>query len=235
MSTAPQPMRPFVAELGIEPGRLRIGVLDRDPTGGVPVDADVATGVRAAADALALVGHDVSDAYPRGLDVSPLESFMPCLASWTAADLDHYGSRIGRPLTTDDVESDTWAIAELGRALTGPQLVAGLAGVRAWARDVETWWSDDGWDLLLTPTIPEPPLPLGEMDGWRAGAVVTFTMPFDMTGQPAISLPLHWSPDGLPIGIQLVAGYGREDMLLRVASQLEAAVPWSDRRPAISA
>ena len=103
------------------------------------------------------------------------------------------------------------------------------------------WWAE-GFDLLLTPTIPEPPPRLGEFDATptdplhgfaRGGAFVAFTLPFNVTGQPAISLPLHWSSDGLPIGVQLVAAYGREDVLIRVAAQLEAARPWRDRRPPV--
>lgn len=230
---APTPTRPFAAEVGADTGRLRVGVLTADPTGGVPVDAECVTAVRAAADALSLLGHDVADGHPAALASSPLDAFLPCFGAWTAADLDHWGELIGRPITEADVEPDTWAIAELGRGFTGPQFVAGLAGVREHARAIESWW-DDGWDLLLTPTIPEVPPLLGTMNGWRAGAIITFTMPFNMTGQPAISLPLHWSAEGLPVGVQLVAAYGREDVLLRVASQLEASVPWSDRRPPTS-
>ncbi|HYV55926.1 MAG TPA: amidase family protein, partial [Candidatus Nitrosopolaris sp.] len=103
---------------------------------------------------------------------------------------------------------------------------------------------EDGFDLLVTPTLPEPPPTLGQFAATpddpqhgflRGGAFVTFTLPFNVSGQPAVSVPLHWSPDGLPIGIQFVAPYAREDMLLRVAAQLEAAQPWSGRRPTVHA
>ena len=109
-------------------------------------------------------------------------------------------------------------------------------------RAVQPWW-DDGWDLLLTPTLAEPPPPLGtfandpeQPDGAdaRAGRFVPFTPPFNMSGQPAISLPLHWTADGLPVGVQLVAAYGREDVLIRVASQLEQAKPWAASHPRTS-
>ena len=107
--------------------------------------------------------------------------------------------------------------------------------MQAWSRGVAAWWDDH--DILVTPTSPEPPVRLGELaptnadpDGERRAwaTLVTFTIPFDITGQPAISLPLHWNDDGLPIGVQLVAAYGREDVLLRVGAQLEQAAPWSD-------
>jgi amidase len=104
---------------------------------------------------------------------------------------------------------------------------------------VQQWWAD-GFDLLVTPTLAEPPLPIGTFANdpaapmapmARAGQWVAFTPAFNSSGQPAVSLPLHWTADGLPVGVQLVAAYGAEDVLIRVASQLEAAQPWADRRP----
>src|SRR5262249_20425858 len=98
--------------------------------------------------------------------------------------------------------------------------------------------------LLVTPTIPEPPPPIGELvpnrqvpfKGFqRSGALAPLTCPFNVTGQPAISLPLHWTPEGLPVGVQLVAAMGREDLLIRIASQLEQAQPWISRRPPVHA
>jgi amidase len=106
---------------------------------------------------------------------------------------------------------------------------------------VQQWWAD-GWDILVTPTLAEPPTRIGEFQNdpdqpmapmIRAGRYVAFTPAFNASGQPAISLPMHWTPDGLPVGVQLVAAYGREDLLLRLASQLEMAQPWAHRRPAI--
>ena len=106
-------------------------------------------------------------------------------------------------------------------------------------RAVQRWWSE-GWDLLLTPTLAEPPATIGAFANdpaqpmapmIRAAAYVPFTPPFNSSGQPAINLPLHWNTSGLPIGVQLVAAYGREDVLLRVASQVEVAQPWTGRYP----
>jgi amidase len=102
------------------------------------------------------------------------------------------------------------------------------------------WWLDH--DLLVTPTVGAPPPELGwftaggpEEEGHRIASFIPYTAQFNMTGQPAVSLPLHWTADGLPVGVQLVAGYGREDLLIRVASQLEQAAPWVDRRPTVHA
>ena len=106
---------------------------------------------------------------------------------------------------------------------------------------MQGWWAQ-GWDLLLTPTLAEVPLALGTIHNdsenlmaptVRSGQFVPFTPPFNTSGQPAISLPLHCSAEGLPVGVQLVAAYGREDVLIRIASQLEQAAPWADRRPNI--
>jgi amidase len=106
-------------------------------------------------------------------------------------------------------------------------------------RRVASWW-DDGWDLLLTPTLGAPPPRLGELldpsgGAARVAALVPYTTHFNVTGQPAVSLPLHWNDDGLPIGVQLAAAFGREDLLIRVAAQLEQAAPWAERRPPVSA
>ena len=132
-----------------------------------------------------------------------------------------------------------WAQAEMAKKFSAVDLATAQAAMYAFRRQLQQWWAD-GWDLLLTPTVAEPPPPLSEFapdptdamaQSRRAWRFVPFTPPFNMSGQPAISLPLHWNDDGLPIGVQLVAAYGREDVLIRVAAQLEAAHPWSDRHP----
>jgi len=142
-----------------------------------------------------------------------------------------------------DVEPLDWALAEMGRVLSAEQYLAARQWVDAWRRRVAAWWADC-YDLLLTPTLPEPPVPLGTFTatssdavvvGLRASQFAAFTLPFNLSGQPAISLPLHWNAAGLPIGVQLVAAYGREDVLVRVAAELEAAAPWAARRPKIHA
>ena len=105
-------------------------------------------------------------------------------------------------------------------------------------------WFASGYDLLMTPTLAEPPPRLGEMASdpdnplqpiFRAAGVTPFTPLFNSTGQPAVSLPLYWNTDGLPIGVQLAAPYGREDVLFRISAQLEAARPWADRTPPVHA
>lgn len=149
------------------------------------------------------------------------------------------GAQLGRELDASDVEPVNRAMAEFARGVNGVDYAMALAANVEFRRAVQQWWHD-GWDLLLTPTLGEPPLPIGTFANdpqnplapmARTTQYVPYTPAFNASGQPAISLPLHWTPDGLPVGVQLVAAYGREDVLLRVAAQLETAQPWAHRRP----
>ncbi|MFC4942331.1 amidase [Pseudonocardia sp. GCM10023141] len=238
---APPPLRPYVEELGAEPGSLRIGLLDHRPTG-EPVHEECATAVRNAARLLESLGHEVEPGFPRALaDPGAGQRFGALWATNMAVSIAALGDQLGRPATADDVEAINWALAERARALTAVDYARALAAAAQYRRAVHQWWAD-GFDLLITPTLAEPPVLLGTFANnpadpiapmVRAGAYVPFTPVFNTTGQPAISLPLHWTPEGLPVGVQLVAAYGREDVLLRVAAQLEQAAPWADRRPGL--
>ena len=136
-------------------------------------------------------------------------------------------------ITEDDVEPRTWEFAELGRAVTGVELVAATHAMQSWSRDLAAWWEDDGYDILVTPTVAAPPPEIGSIAANPGSemAYLQYTPQFNVSGQPAMSLPMHWNDAGLPIGVQLVAAYAREDLLFQVASQLEEASPWSDRWP----
>ncbi len=242
---APAPTRPYADELGVDPGRLRIGMLDRHPIGG-ELHADCVTAVRSAAALLEGLGHDVSLGHPPILEDAEFpRRFAAMWAALMAVGIDALGQTLGRPLTADDVEPVNWAQGAYAEHLSASEYAKALAAVGQYRRHVQGWWAD-GWDLLLTPTLAAPPLPIGGLYGEqgdgidpdnpmapsiRAGRFVAFTPQFNASGQPAISLPLHWNDNGLPIGVQLVAAYGREDLLIRIASQLEAAAPWADRRP----
>ena len=162
-----------------------------------------------------------------------------------ALGLHRWSGRTGKRIGRDDVETVTWALAEMGHSLGAVQLLTAHAWLQDATRRMAEWWAGiRPFDLLLTPTLAEPPVPLGTFASppdhplygvMRAAAFTPFTPPFNATGQPAISLPVHQTAGGLPVGIQLVAAYGREDVLLRVAAQLEEACRWADRRPAVSA
>lgn len=231
---APPPARPFADEVGADVGSLRIGWVAQPPDGSVTTDPEVAAATEATAERLAALGHRVEEASPPALaDPSMTGHFITCFGVWTAHELDVIGELIGEPVTAEGVEAGTWAVAELGRSVTGAQYLAGREGLHAHARAVIRWWDD--WDLLLTPTVPELAPTLGQFGAepdnplaglLRSTVTVAFTAVFNSTGQPAISLPLARSAAGLPIGMQLVAAPAREDVLLRIAGQLEAAHPW---------
>ncbi|HET6795172.1 MAG TPA: amidase family protein [Acidimicrobiales bacterium] len=240
---APPPRRPYVEEVGSAPGRLRVGVMTAAP-GGMPTHPHCVAAAEAAGRLLESLGHRVEATTVEALQEPEwTPNFMVMWSSGCAYDMDHYWpSRIGRAITADDVEPLTWALAEMGRSHSAAGFLAARDWLQRASRRVAAWFEDH--DVLVTPTIAEPPPRLGEFDSpagnpihglIRAGALVPFTPPFNVTGQPAVSLPLQWNDDDLPIGVQLVARYGEEDLLIRLASQLEEAQPWADRRPPVSA
>ena len=242
--SAPPPTRPYVREVGAAPGRLRIGV-DTEPPGDLgSCHREAVAAVERAAALLSSLGHHVDEAHPEALDDPEMtRHFSTMYATNTAWLLDQLRTYTGRTVTADDVDPLNWALAEAGRACPATQLLETIHWLHGYTRRVASWW-ESGFDLLLTPTLPEPPPLLGHfrpdpvdplVAGFRATAFAAFTMHFNTTGQPAISLPLHWTPDGLPVGIQLVAPYDGEDLLLRVAAQLEEAQPWAGRRPPVHA
>lgn len=236
---APSPTRPYVAELDAAPATLRIGLVDAHPQGG-GLHADCIDAVRSAAATLEGLGHHVDHSHPAALDDASMTArFMALWATGRRAGLASMERALGRALTEDEVEPHNWAQAQFAEQMTAWQHTQALAAAAEFRRSTQQWWAD-GWDLLLTPTLAEPPVKIGElastaenpMGGMRrAGEWVAFTPQFNTSGQPAISLPLHWNAGGLPIGVQLVAAYGREDLLLRIAAQLEQAMPWADRHP----
>jgi amidase len=241
--TAPTPLRAYADEVGADPGALRVGVMRRAPFDLVPLHRDVVDAVDEAGRLLAAAGHQVDETHPSALDEPELLLHFGVLAGCDAAAvLDRWSARTGKPITQDDVEINTWALAELGRAISGPQLLASREWLFTFARRMSEWWLS-GYDLLLTPTLTAPPPLLGTYvatpqsplgAGAAASLLVPFTPPFNATGQPAVSLPIAWNGEGLPIGVQLVAAYGHEEVLIRVASQLEQACDWTSRRAPIS-
>ncbi len=241
--SAPPPPRPFGALAATAPPRLRVGLLTRAPGGAFPVDPECAAAAERGARLLADLGHAVETAHPDALDEADAPQHLTTMfATHTARVVDVVGLLAGRPVGPRDFDGLTWALVEMGRAVSAPQYIAAVEAIHAYGRRIAAWWAD-GFDLLVTPTLPVPPPPLGTLDpaadpvaaGRRASQMAAFTAPFNMTGQPAISLPLFWSAAGLPIGVQLVAAAGREDLLLQVAAELEAAAPWAGRRPPVHA
>ncbi|MCV7378711.1 amidase [Mycobacterium alsense] len=238
---APAPERPYAAEVGADPGRLRIGLLDVHPRGEF-LHADCVEAARTAAAMLEALGHHVEPAWPQCLaDTTLVEKFMALWATQMAMAARGFGETLGREMTAADIEPVNWVLVQQAQRLTAVDYAAAQAAGWTFRRALQQWWAD-GWDLLLTPTVAEPPPPLTEFENdpeqptapmRRAGRFAVFTPPFNMSGQPAISLPLHRNAEGLPVGVQLAAAYGREDVLIRVAAQLESAHPWSSAHPPI--
>jgi len=238
---APPPARPYVEELGADPGRLRVGILDHHPQGG-PVDAEVTDAAQAVGTLLESLGHRIEVGWPKALEDKTFGSKFRAL--WSAnmgMSQRRFEEQLRRPLEDHEFEPMNRAQADFARNFTSVDYALALAAVAQYRRAVQSWWND-GWDLLLTPTLGELPLKLGTIVNdpdnpmspmRRAGEFVPFTPPFNTSGQPAISLPLEWTAEGLPVGVQLVAAYGREDILFRIASQLEEAKPWAHRTPEI--
>ena len=223
---------PLVGEVGKDPGRLRVALCVDAPTG-AEVDAGCADAARTAAALLAAQGHDVREAAPPALFEPDLFAGARVVLAVAAAQaLDEWAARTGVAIGEDDVEAATWAAVTTGRAVTGPELVGWMGRLQQLARAITGWWVAEDIDVLVTPTTAAPPTLLGDyLRGYEAGRGSAFTRPFNVTGQPALSLPLGWPDDGLPRGAQLIAPLGREDVLVRVGAQLEQAAPWWDRRP----
>ncbi len=241
---APAPSRPWADEVGAPTTTLRVGLMATSTR--TETDAPCEAAARAAAALLEDMGHDVSEAHPAALDDPEAlgEAFMAVWFANCRNNLTWVEGVLGRPLTADDVEPGTWFIAAAADQMTAPALAAAQSTMASYRRLLAGWWADDGFDLLLTPTMAAVTPELGHLASTpddptlamrRSAPYATFTSPFNVSGQPAISLPTATDPDGLPVGIQLVAAYGREDLLLRVASAIEEAVGWDERIPPVHA
>jgi amidase len=211
---APPAERPWVESVGSDPGRLRIGV--RTTTALREVDPDCVTAAELAAGRLADAGHEVTDDPFDALDEPEyLLAYGTMLQVHVAAELARIGRLLGVEVTEDDVEPTTWAYAQAGRLIDAVTHWEALEAMHAWSRRAARWWEHH--DLLVTPTLAVTPPRLGEVDSL---AMIPFTLPFNVTGQPAISLPVHGSADGLPVGAQLVGPVGREDLVLAASAQV---------------
>ncbi len=235
----------FVSALSRPVAPLRIGVMLRAPRG-IEVHPDVVATVERQARQLETLGHKVEQSHPEALDdAATVGHYVNIVAANVARALDAWGEKVGRTVTQSDVEPLTWLLAERGREMPAPELLATIERVHGFGRRLAQWWCD-GFDLLLTPTQAAPPPRIGLLGSTpeeplrgflRSAPYGVFTLPFNLSGQPAVSLPAGYTSDegggpaGLPLGTQLVAPYGGEALLLRVAAQLEQAGPWADRLP----
>jgi len=245
---APAPLRPYAEELTDESGGLRVGVMRTPPIEGLEPDPECLAAVETAAALIESLGHSVDDGNP--MDMIPVggegpdieESFLTRWAAGQASSLMQLGEALGRDITADDVEPLTWDMARIGHERSGGRYLVDVALHQGLSRLVAGWF-ESGYDVLLTPTMAEVAPKLGEIDTSKPDLAAyrrcvpsgAFTALFNLTGQPGINVPLHWTADGVPVGVQLVAPFGREDLCLRLAAQLERAQPWADRTPPVFA
>ncbi len=237
-----RPARPFAAELGAPVERLRVAVTTR-PWCGAERDAEVAAATEHTAKLLGDIGHDVTEDSPR----LSWEPFLRAMTDIWAVDLTHTVSGISRYLDRkpgpDTLEGPTLTAYEYGLGVSGLDLMEAAGTVNALAREFGAFF--ERYDVLLTPTLGRLPAALGVYDpastaslgetfeAW--GPLESFLPPFNATGLPAVSLPCEMSEGGLPIGVQLASGFGAESLLIRLASQVECASPWSGRTPPLHA
>lgn len=234
------PVRPFTSEVSIPPGRLHIGFTSKAPAE-VAVHPDCVHAVENAAELCAALGHAVEEAAPAINGAMFRDVFVNVWAAgvaWTVAAAERATLRKARP---EDFEPLTWALVEMGRKISAVDYLLAWSALQGISRGVARFF--EVYDLWLTPTLAQPPLPLGHFDSppnlpllglQRATEFVAFTPFANVTGQPAMSVPLYWNSEGLPVGAHFVGRFGDEAMLFRLAAQLEQARPWSMRRPPLS-
>ncbi|MCC7046176.1 MAG: amidase [Alphaproteobacteria bacterium] len=234
---APPPARPYAQEVGADPGRLRVGLVTAGPGGEKP-HVECVAGAVAAGKLCESLGHHVEETEFR-FDVAQfVEAMWTVIPANVANTIDLRAKYAGRAATRADVEPLTWAMAELGRKLPASAYARAVLMIHGFGRQVARMYQR--FDVLLSPVLTNPPLPFGrtsmqnpDPDAFRteiAGELL-FTPIYNVSGCPAMSLPLHWTADGLPVGIQIGAAFGNEAVLFRLAAQLEKAKPWRDRTP----
>lgn len=238
---APPQSRAFIEEVGAPVGKLRIALSTESATG-TPVHPDC---VKAAHDAAALcleLGHEVTEAAPAINGELYLQSFMALWSAGTTWTIDGFARLLGREPQEDQFEPGTWVLYQMGKQTKAADYLAALQWLQALGREVAQFMMD--YDVWLTPTLGLPPLPLGSFDAQPGDALagmrqattfVPFTPLCNTTGQPAMSVPLYWNDEGLPIGSHFIGRFGDEAMLFRLAAQLEEARPWATRRPPVNA
>jgi amidase/6-aminohexanoate-cyclic-dimer hydrolase len=237
---APPPERPFAEEVGRDPGRLRIAFTDKSPYGDA-IDPEIAAAVRDVANMLAGLGHHVEERAPT-LPADPAVVMSSIVSANTGLTVRLAEQRFGRAMTDSDFEKLTLASAYNAQKVSATDYVAAQQNAFLISRSLATFF--ESCDIFLSPTLCTPPLRIGELDTMsddlsHIAPILRRYMPgtsmFNMSGQPAMSVPLAWNAAGLPLGMMFAARLGAEATLLRLAAQLEQQRPWKDKRPPVCA
>lgn len=237
---APPPERPFSQEVGRDPGRLRIAFTDRSPYGDA-IDSEVATAVRDVADMLGKLGHHVEEGAPK-LPADPAAVMAVIVGSNTALAVRLAEAMFGRQVTGEDFETLTMAMSHNAQRTSATDYVAAQLDAFRIARALAEFF--ETCDAFLSPTLCAPPVKIGELDTMASdlshiSTILRGYMPgtsmFNMSGQPAMSVPLAWNKAGLPLGMMISARFGDEATLFRLAGQLEQVRPWKDKLPPVCA
>ncbi len=237
------PARPFRQEVGTPPGRLRIA-WTTTPASGEKIDPECAKAVHQSVSLLEELGHTLVEDRPLYDWETFLQNIHVIWTSFTTSSVDAIAAALNRKPGPDNLEAVTLACYEDGKRYTAVDLLNAMAHGNVISREIGRFFATV--DVLVTPTLARVPAPLGELNQDRKGmtamewtrqvfAYAPFTPLFNSTGQPAISLPLHWSAGGLPVGVQFAGRFGDESTLLRLAAQLEQARPWAGKRPPVHA
>jgi amidase len=239
---APPLARPLIQEVGVDPGRLRIAWTARTANG-QPGHPDCVAAVGEAAALLASLGHELVEADLPGLtpEVSgALGTMFDAATAWIVA---YWSRQLGREPRSDELEPLTWAYWQAGRRVTAADYLQAIETLQRFTRTVAAFLTD--YDIFLTPTLSAPPAPIGWITSTReepyralerSGRTVAYAgVVANVSGNPAMSVPMTWNVDGLPIGVHVLGRFGDEAVLIRLAAQIEAARPWADRLPPIHA
>jgi amidase len=238
---APPPSEPFVDAAAREPGTLRIAATTLPPIPDAAVDPMCAGAVADASELLRSLGHEVEEVTPPWQIEGLSELFGAVFSTHIALSIAYSGMVAGREPTAEDMEPMSWAIFSMVKKLGAVEGMAATVQLQSHTRRLVSFL--EPYDALLTPALAERPLPLGTLDTaapepmstfTRSGLFTPFTPVFNASGQPGISLPLYEGVDGLPLGVQIVGRPAGEAALLALASQLEQARPWAERRPPVA-
>jgi amidase len=241
-SWAPPPSEPFAATAAREPGRMRIALTTAPPLADAEIDPVCVRATHDAGKLLESLGHEVVDVDPPWQVPDVLKLFTASFGPAISLQIAFFALINGREPTEPDMEPLSWAIWNLSRGINSVEVMGAELHLQAFSRAVITWLAD--YDAVLTPALAEAPVPLGTIDSCaddpmaafaRSGRFTPFTAVFNVSGQPAVSVPLYQRDAGLPLAVQLGGQPAEEGRLLALAAQLEAAAPWSQRRPPIGA